>query len=149
MGARAVLPTEEVAVVGVIDPDAYTANTYLTAAIDMMMWDRVMFIVQVGTMASTSTVDFSVTQSDASGGTYAAMSPAKAITQLTEAGTDSDKQVIVNVRADELTEGNRYIKGSLVVATAASDAGVIAIGFGRRHAPASDYDLSSVDEIVT
>jgi hypothetical protein len=139
---------EMLPVVGIIDPDAYTAATYLTGAIDMSKYEQVMFIVMVGTMASTSTVDFSVTESDASGGTYAAMSPAKAITQLTEAGTDSDKQVVVVVRADDLTDGKRYIKGSMVVGTAASDSGVVAIGLFPRYTPSTDIDLTTVDEIV-
>ena len=140
--------SEKVAVVGIIDPDAYTAATYLTAAIEMSLLDRVAFIVQVGTMATNSTVDFSVTASATSGGSYVALT-GKAITQLTEAGTDSDKQAIVEVTGDEvLAQGYRYIKGSLVVATAASDAGVIALGSSLRYQPAENYDLTSVDEIV-
>lgn len=137
------------AIVGCIDPDAYTANTYSTDVIDMQLWDKVVFYVQVGTMASTSTVDFSVKGDTASGGSYATAVTGKAITQLTEAGTDSDKQAIVEVtQAEVAAQGLRYIRGDLVVAAAASDAGVLAVAFGPNYAPASENDLASVDEIV-
>jgi hypothetical protein len=140
--------TDDWAVVGIIDPDAYAASTYLTAAIDMQDWERVAFVVMAGTLGTSATVDFDVTASTTSGGTYATL--AKNITQLTEAGTDSDKQVVVEVSgAEVITAGKRFIKGSLVIATATSDAGVIALGRPRNFAPARDGDLASVDEIVT
>lgn len=139
---------QRVAVVGVIDPDANTAATYLTAAIDMQDWRRVLFIVQVGDIATNGTVDFTVTASATSGGSYALVT-GKSITQLTEAGTDSNKQVLLEVRADEvLTAGKRYIKGQLVTGTAAADSGVIAIGEPAHYGPANDNDLTTVDEIV-
>lgn len=141
------LPSEVAAVVGVIDPDAYTANTYLSAAIDMNDFESIQAIVMAGTLGTSATVDAKLTASATSGGSYSDIT-GKAITQLTEAGTDSDKQAIINLRAEELTEGLRFVKLSLTIATATSDAGAIVLGFNPRNAPASDNDLSSVDEIV-
>jgi len=141
--------SERVAVVGVIDPDAHTANaTYnkLTDAIDMSKWGRVAFIVMAGDVEDTGTVDFKVTECATSGGTYADVS-GKAITQL---DTDDDgKQAVVEVLSDELGSGKRYLKGALKTATAASDVAVIALGLDAREEPASGSDLASVDEIVT
>ena len=140
--------SQQNAVVATIDPDAYTAATYTTDGVDMDVFPQCIFIVMVGDMETGSTVDFSITRST-DNSTFVAMSPAKAITQLTAAGTDDDKQVVVHVDAAELGDGYRYCQGSLVVADAASDAAVVAIADHSRYKPATDYDLASVDEIVT
>ena len=140
--------SQQNAVVATIDPDAYTAATYTTDGVDMDVFPQCIFIVMVGDMETGSTVDFSITRST-DNSTFVAMSPAKAITQLTAAGTDDDKQVVVHVDATELGDGYRYCQGSLVIADAASDAAVVAIADHSRYKPATDYDLASVDEIVT
>lgn len=141
--------SEKILVVGVIDPDAYTqsATTYKTGAIDMSLHRRVLFVVQVGEMAATSTVDFAVYGDTASNGSFATKLTGKEITRLTQAGTDSDKQALVEVTAEEVfAQGKRYIRGDLLVGTAASDAAVIALAMHSRYQPGAD--LSSVDEIV-
>lgn len=144
--------TENNAVLATIDPDAYTAAAYNTDVIDMRYWDTVVFVVMVGTLGASATVDFVVNYDTASGGSYASAVTGKSITQLTQAGTDDDKQVIVEVSAAELAaEGinARYLRGTLTVGTATSDAGLIAIGSRARYQPADDFDLASVDEIVS
>lgn len=131
---------EDLAVVATIDPDAYAADAYLTDAIDMGTYRRVGFIILVGTMGASATLDFTIQESDASGGTYTdvggASTPSHAITQMTQAGTDqSDTQVLIEIAAEDLSEGNRFIKGELVIGTAASDASVVALGSVAREAP--------------
>jgi hypothetical protein len=140
---------EDVAVAGVIDPDAYAANTYLTGAIDMSQYRRVGFIVQVGTMGTSATIDFTIQESDTSAGTYTDVggdaSPSHTITQVTQAGTDqSDTQHIIEIAAEELGAGKRYIKGELVIGTAACDAGVVALGAVARYQPVEH--MTSVTE---
>jgi hypothetical protein len=147
MSSITVRATEKMGVVGIIDPDAYTAATYLTGAIDMSKWNRVVFIVMAGDLGSSATVDFKVTEASTSGGSYSDIS-GKAITQLTQAGTDDNKQALVEVLASELGSGKQFIKGSFTVGTATSDGGVIALGFHPRFGPAGDFDLTAVDEIV-
>ena len=44
--------------------------------------------------------------------------------------------------------GKYYVKGSMTVGTATSDAGAIVLGRPRKIKPASDNDLASVGEIV-
>ena len=137
--------SERIAVVAAIDPDAYATGTQGTDTVDMRYHDRVMFIVQVGTLGSSATVDFKV-QESANGTSWSDLS-GKSITQLTDAGSDDDKQAIVEVAAAELSSGKRYLRGVLTIGTASSDAGVIALG-DCRYEPVEDFDLSSVDEIV-
>jgi hypothetical protein len=139
---------QAVAVVACTDPDAYTTSTITDDIIDMMKFEQVMFVVMAGTLGSSATVDFQVYQSTASNMSPEVVISGAAITQLTEAGTDSDKQAVVVVKQSDLTAGYRYIRGTLTVATATSDAGMLALGMYPTFGPASDYDLASVDEIV-
>jgi hypothetical protein len=70
MTSLTVRATEVMGVASIIDPDAYTASTYLTGAIDMSKWGRVVFIVMAGDLGSSATVDFKVTEAATSGGSY-------------------------------------------------------------------------------
>lgn len=141
--------SDNAVIVATIDPDAYTANTYITDGIDMSLWDKVLFIIAVGVFGTGATVDFTVKGDTASGGSYTTTITGKAITQLTEAGTDADKQVIVEVtQAEVQAQSFHYIRGALVLGTEACDLAVIALGFGPNVAPATDNDLASVDEYI-
>ena len=141
--------SDNAVVVATIDPDAASANTYTSDVIDMSLWDKVVFYVMMGVMATNSTADFTVKGDTASGGSFTTTITGKAITQFTEAGTDSGKQAVVEVTQAEVAAQNfRYIRGALVIAAAASDCGVLAIGYGPNVAPATDNDLASVDEYV-
>lgn len=149
------LPSERVAVVSVIDPADRASGTTTGDAIDMSVHDQVMFIIMVGNIVKGDTIDFKVTECATSGGTYTPIS-GKAITQLTQAGTDHNKQAIINVKASELGTGMRYLKGRLYVAgvtgTGNNGSSVLTLAFKSRFSAAitsTTYgDLASVDEIV-
>lgn len=144
-------PSERVAVLGNIDPDAYTAATYVTGWVAAANWAAFMAIVFAGTLGSSATLDAKIEQASDSSGTGAKDLSGSAITQLTQAGTDSDKQAIINFRAEDLdiNNGFTHVRLSMTVATATSDAGGVLLGLDPRQGPASDNDASSVDEIVT
>lgn len=139
---------ENIAIVGMIDPDAYAAGTYTTGWIDMKLFHQLMFAVQAGTFGTDATLDFKLQEAKDSSGTSSQDLTGKSITQFTDAGTDDDKQAIVNMRADELSDGYTHVRGSLTIAVAAVDAGVLAIGGQPRYLPASNFDATTVDEIV-
>lgn len=140
------LGSELAAIVGIIDPDAYTNGAYETGYVDMSKFESLMAIVMVGDMVSTSTVNFKLQSAVAAMG--GADIAGKAITALTQAGTDDNKQAIINLRREEMPEGHRYVKAVMTVGAAASDSGAILIGLNPRQAPASDNDLAAVDEII-
>lgn len=144
------LASEQVAVVGVIDPDAYTAATYTSGWVAMKDFESIMAVVMVGTLGSSATIDAKLEQATTSGGAGAKDITSKAITQLTQAGTDDDKQAIINCRREELDLDNDfdYVRLSLTVGTATSDCGGFVLGVVPRRGPAQDNDLSTVDEIV-
>lgn len=141
---------QAVAVVDCVDPDAYTTGDTTGDIIDMSRFEQVMFVVQVGTLGSSATADFQVYQGNTNGLGSPKVISGAAITQLTDAGTDSDKQAIVVVKQADLDVANgfRWIRGTLTIGTATSDAGVIGLGFYPTFGPATDYDLTSVDEVV-
>ncbi len=140
------LGSESAAVVAVIDPDETAASTVNSDGVDMSLYDNVSFILCAGTLGSSATLDMAV-KSGSDNSTFG--TTVKSSTQLTKAGSDDDKQAIVNISAQDLTEGDRYVRAEVTVAVATSDVGMVAIGFNPKHAPASDNDLSSVDEILS
>ena len=141
---------QAVAVVDCIDPDANGTGAITGDIIDMKDFEQVMFIVMAGALGTNATLDFQVYQGKTSAMGTPVVITGAAITQLTEAGTDSDKQAVVVVKQADLNEadGYRWIRGTLTVGVATSDAGVVSIGAYPTYGPASDYDLASVDEIV-
>lgn len=147
MGNPNVKPSDRAPILGVIDPDAYAANTYTTGWIDMSLWESVQAIVFAGTLGSSATLDAKLEQATSSGGAGAKDVTGKAITQLTQAGTDSDKQAVINCQSEDLdVEGGfRYVRLSLTVGTATSDAGGVVLGADPRYAPT---DATTVDEVV-
>lgn len=143
-----VLPSSIAAVVASIDPDAYTANTYLSGWVDMSEYRSIMAIVSAGTLGTDATVDAKLRQAKTAAGGSAEDITGKAITQLTQAGTDSDKQAIINLRDYELdvNEGFTHVALSITVATATSDVGGLILGFNARYQPPAH--AATVDEVI-
>lgn len=139
--------SEDWAVVGVIDPDAYSANTYLTAAIDMADYEQIAVTTLVGDLGASASVVTSVTASATSGGQYTAVSGKTTTVGGDSPNVNSNKQTIINVRSGEVTDNKRYVKVSMQVVTATTDAGLVVYGKAR-HKPASDGDAASVLTIV-
>lgn len=146
------LASEEFAVVATVDPDVLTAATHTSDWVDMGTFQQIMAIVMAGTLGSSATLDAKLEQATDSSGTGAKDITGKAITQLTQAGTDeSDRQAIINCRGDELDVAGDFthVRLSITVGTASSDGGGIILGRCARYQPASDSDLASVAEIVS
>lgn len=144
-------PTDHIAVGGVIDPEAQGAGTVTSGWLSLADFHTAMAIIAVGEMASSSTVDAKLEQASDSSGTGAKDITGKAITQITQAGTDqSDTQAIIEVDGDDLDVDNDFthVRLSITVAAAASDIFGILLGLDPRYGPASDSDLASVGEII-
>ncbi len=146
-----ILASHHAALVGVVDPDALAAAAHNTGWISMASFERLMAIVFAGTLGTNATVDAKLEQATDGSGTGAKDIANKAITQLTQAGSDdSDKQVVINVSADQLDVENNFthVRLSITIGTATSDLGAAVFGLVPRYGPASDNDLASVAEIV-
>jgi hypothetical protein len=144
-------PSKRADVVGSIDPDAYAAGTYTTGWIDMSKFFSVLAVVMAGTLGASATLDAKIQQAQDSGGTGAKDISGLAITQLTQAGADSNKQALVNVMQSDLDRANNFafVRLSMTIGTAASDAGGVVLGLDPRYGDAEANDKASVDEIVS
>lgn len=142
--------SERVAVLDVIDPVSQAAGTVGTAWLSVAEFQRVLALVQVGALGASATVDAKLQQATDNSGTSAKDVSGKSITQLTKAGTDDNKQVLIDLATEELdVEGGfGFVKLSITVGTAACLISAAMLGFDARFYSASAKNASSVDEIV-
>lgn len=140
-------PSEAVAVVANIDPDAYSAAAYTSGWVAVENFHQFLAIVQAGTLGSSATLNFKLQEATDGSGTGAQDITGKAITQLTQAGTDSDKQAVIELNSEDVTTGYTHVAMVMTVGTATSDAGAIMLALNPRYGPAYSNDATTVDEI--
>lgn len=137
------LGSQKTVLAAVIDPDATAAGTVTSAWVSLVDYEQIQAIVLAGTLGTNATIDAKLEQAQDAAGTGAKDIAGKAITQLTQAGSDdSDKQSIINCRSEELDVDNLFthVRLSIAVGTATSDVGGVVFGHSARyqpHAPAS------------
>jgi hypothetical protein len=142
--------TEVVALAGIIDPDAYTAATYTTGWVSAKNFTALAALISAGDLGASATINAKLEQATTSGGSGAKDITGKAITALTQAGTDDNKQAWINLRPEELDVDNgfAFVRLSMTVATATSDAAGYLFGFQPARGPATAVDSTTVDEVV-
>ncbi len=149
---RVLRPSDAVAVVGTVDPDALTATTHDTDWVDLRDFEKLMAIITWGSLGENATIDAKLREATDSSGTSAQDITSKAITQIDNALTpqSEDQQAIINLSGDEMdvADGFTHVSLRITVATATSDGAGLLLGFNPRYGPASDRDLSSVVEII-
>lgn len=141
-------PSEKAAVTGAIDPQSANNTTKATDYVDMRKFQEALFIALVG--AIDSTIDVKLQKAKDSSGTGLQDISGKAATQL--ADTADNKQVMLNLKAEEMTINSGYTHARMLMTlgngTAQLVAGV-ALGMCPRHGPASDDKHADVAQIVT
>lgn len=138
-------PSDRICLVGVIDPDANAAATYLTVWVDAGLYETFMALISAGDIGTNGTIDAKLRQATDSSGTGAKDITGKAITQLTQAGTDkSNKQAFINLESEDLDTANgfRWVALSMTVATATSDAA------GYLFALNPKYDFTHMSSVI-
>jgi hypothetical protein len=95
-------------------------------------------------------LDAKLEQATDSSGTGAKDITGGAITQLTQAGGDSDKQVIIDVNGKSLDANNDFthVRLTLTGAVGNVDLGALLLGQIVAYGQASDYNNASVAENV-
>lgn len=143
------LPSEVAGVVAVIDPDAYSNAAYSTTWFDVSKFHSFVGVVLAGDLGSSATCNAKFEQATTDGGTPKDVT-GRAITALTQAGTDSNKQALINLRPDDLDmdNGYRWARLTVTIDVAASDMAALVLGVHPRNGAASDNDITTVDEIV-
>ena len=142
--------SERIAIVAALNPVSQSAGASSTSWISMAQWKTLMAVIAVGALGSSATVDAKFEQATDSSGTSAKDVTGKAITQLTKAGTDDNKQAIINLRDTDLdfNNGFSHVRLTVTVATAACLTQAIVYGMDRRQGSPADNDATTVDEIV-
>lgn len=152
------LPSEKVAIVDTIDPDAYAAAAVNGGWVDASEFHEFMAIVMVGDMGAGNTVDFKLQQATSAAGAGAKDISSAAITQIDQATSPEtgNVQAVINLRTENLDRDNDfdYVRmvmtpGSTTSPQTTTDCGAVLLGCSPRHGPASDNDDTTVAEIVT
>ncbi len=143
-------PSQRLALLAALNPVSQTAATVTTGWISAKNFYDFMAVLQVGALGSSATVDAKLQQASDSSGTGAKDISGKAITQLTQAGTDSNKQVLINLAQSDLdiANGFTHFRLSVTVATAACLIAALVFGIEGRESPVDAFDAATVDEIV-
>lgn len=143
------LLSESLAIAAVIKPDAATANTYTSGWISMAEFGQILAVVMAGDLGTNATVDAKLQQATNASGAGAKDIAGKAVTQLTQAGTDkSNKQALINLRSEEIDRRNGFshVRLSVTVATATSDLAAVVLGTRARYSPV--VQSAAVDQVV-
>lgn len=145
------LLSEYVSVIAAIDP-SNNATSLGSDVWDMENFEKVMAVVSAGAFGTAGTVDAKFLESATSNGTYTTHVASKSITQLTEAGSDDNKQAIINMNAAEVAATTmRWAKLKLTCGGTTNYISAIVLGWPRRtlaFTTIAAHDVSSVDEIV-
>ena len=139
------LTTERMQLLAVIHPDL-NQGRYYTPWINMNITHKLLARVIVGDIGQGATVDFELQEATDANGTGAKAITAKAITQLTQAGGDSNDTCAINLRTEEMDAANDfdYVRGRLDVNTASANVCVIIDGDVPRYAPVSTAAYTEV-----
>jgi hypothetical protein len=132
-------PSEAIALLGRVSPVSQGAGAVSTAWVPAKNFHRLMAIVQAGVLGASATLDAKLEQAQNASGTGAKDVTGKAITQLTKAGSDDNKEVVINAYPEELDVAGKFdhVRLTLTVGTAASLVAGALYGVGPRYAPAS------------
>jgi len=139
-------PSDRVAVLGIIGSQSAT-TVQGTGWIPVNLYENLLAIVNVGVISSTGTVDAKIQQATSSAGAGAKDVTGKAITQLTQAGSGSNKQALINFSVSDLDHANgfTYVQLSITPATAAALISGLLLGFDGKYPVAN---VTTVGEVV-
>jgi len=137
--------TEQWTPIARINPASYNSEQN-TARFAVGAYRRFLVILMVGAITSTGTLDIDIEQSDAASGGTTKNVTGKSITQLTQAGSDSNKIVAIEIASEELDTngGFAWLNVELTPLTAASICGVLVLAGDARHQPVS---VANWDEV--
>ena len=141
--------SDQLAVLAVISPDTRLGGGFPSLFANSANWNYFLMVAQVGAFGASATFDARLQQATDSSGTTTKNITGKAITTLAAAGGDN-KQIMINLRPDELdlTGGFNWIRMVLNTATASTYCSAILYGMSGRNSPASVSNIASVVQII-
>ena len=117
--------------------DSFGAGNHDTAYVSLQDYHRAAILINVGDMATNATLDALLYQGTSTAGAGAKVITGKAITQLTQAGGDSDTLLCIELQTEELDVDGAFdcIMLRLTVAEAAVECSAWIFGLEPRFPP--------------
>jgi hypothetical protein len=142
-------PSQRASIVGAVNPQS-ASSTQSSGWMDATKYHNFMAVIAVGALGASATVDGKLEQATDNSGTSAKDVSSKSITQLTKVGSDDNKQVLVNLKQEDLdfANGFKFFRLTITPAVAASLIAGAVFGFDPRYGAATDNDATTVDEVV-
>ncbi len=137
--------SEGLVVLATLPSASQTTGAKAVGPFTIKSMNRVLFIIDVGTLGSSATIDFQIQSSATQGGSYVLV-PGTAITQIT-AGASNLVLVELKMETLAILGVGPWIKGVLTPGTAASQGSVIALG-SPKYSPGSDYNVVTPAQIL-
>jgi hypothetical protein len=137
--------TQSLAVVAQIPCSNHTNNTDTSANVaDMSVFRRVITYLDVGatTGGNVSLYYYSSANSNMAGSTN--LGNATGYNVTTANGNTANRVLSLEVRADQLPAGHRYVRPVLTVGAAAVNVGLICLGGECAYKPASQFNTANV-----
>jgi len=128
-----------------IEADAYGIATTVGDIIDTLGYDGVIWILDIGDITATGTINASVYDDDAVAMGTEAEIVASRITALTAAGGDSNEMVVIQI----LRPKKRYCRIKVVTGTAGADLGVMSLRWRGRREPVTQVAVSEAIKLVS
>ena len=124
-----------------LDPVSQGAGTVQTGGVDLSKFHRSLFVLMVGSVGGGGTVDAKLQQSATGAGGWTDVANSN-ITQVTV----GNKIVTLEIRPDQLTAGQRYVRLSVTVGVNAVLIAALALGGEAAQKPASANDVAAVTQ---
>jgi hypothetical protein len=136
--------TQSLSIAGVpIHPASYAAGPQNTGGIDLQLFKRATFLLDVGVFGGGGTVDMKL-QESTDNVTFTDLAGTNvAITQLVAAG-GNNRLAGLEVRADQITK--RYVRAQVNVGVVATFLQCLALGGEAIHKPGNANDIAAVTQ---
>jgi hypothetical protein len=137
--------TQSLAVVGQIPSSNHAANTDRSVAgIDMSVIRRLLSVLDVGVVGGSANIQLwyeSSANANMAGSTNLGNASGFSV-QLLTCNTNNRVDTL-EIRADQLPAGHRYVRPVVQVNTAASNVGLIALGGEASYKPANQFNVAN------
>lgn len=115
------------------------ATPYTVGPVDMSKFKRVMAIVTTGVLTGSANVAAYFQTCSISNGTFANISGGNTLTLTT-----NNKTGTLEIRADQITAGDRYLQLAVLVSANAALCAAYVLGGEANYKPASQFDDSDI-----
>ena len=139
-------PSELIAVLHTIDPVEQAPGTIITPWVEMPSFHTLLVMIQTGVLAADATVNAKLEQATDASGSNTKDIVGKAITQIEQEDNGSNRQVLIDLRGEDLDTANDFVFVRLLL-TVAQASGLVAaqlLGVNPRYAPASQPVVTEI-----